>query len=198
MIAFIQNSFSCLAKADPEYKSLTKKAIVTAASAAVAICTPWETTRIVGSTILTGMGYGMANELIASWGRSQHISDSFHLRNRPIQGLHPNLNAIINAMVDYWSVSAIAGMVFACIARAPLPILGLKVRAAQITPSLVKGAFLITLLVQVIFQVAQKYYPINKQKTCGIQQAASYGFVKLGGIFLGTAILAARVGLVKL
>lgn len=200
MIRCMQNVID---KAAPEYKALAKKAITATTLAIGALCTPWETTRIIGTTILTGIGYGVTNELIASWGCSQHfssghISDPSHLRSRPIQGLNSFLNAIISGMVDYWSISALAGVIFAFIARAPLPIFRLQIRTAQITSSLAKCAALITLLVQTITRAIQKYYNINKQKTCNMQHAASYSSLTLVSIFLGTAILATRVGLIKL
>ncbi|MGL5626416.1 MAG: hypothetical protein ACRDDW_02715 [Candidatus Rhabdochlamydia sp.] len=183
-----------------EHKPFIYKAATATALAAGSLCTPWESVRIIGSTILTGVSYGIANEKISSWGCSQHffkdhISDHSNLRNRPIQGLNPNLNAIISGMLDYWSIASIFGMVLAAVARAPL--CGLKIKATQITPYLVIGVTLVTLVIQVAMRIIQTHCNAKKQTKqfiCSTQHGLSYGFFVTGHILLAVAVLVARIG----
>lgn len=188
-----------------EHKPFIYKAATATALAAGSLCTPWESVRIIGSTVLTGVSYGIANEKISSWGCSQHffkdhISDSANLRNRPIQGLNSNLNAIISGMLDYWSIASIFGMVLAVVARAPLRI-GLKIKATQITPYLAIGSALVTLVIQVVTRIIQTHCNANKQTKqiiCSTQHATSYGFFITGHILLAVAVLIARIGRFRL
>jgi len=178
----------------PEHKTLFYKAATTTVLAAGSLYTPWETTKIIASTILTGIGYGIVNDLISSWGCSKHfdkghISDRSHLRNQPIQGLRSSLNAIVCGMFDYWRVSSIAGIVFAAAARAPLPIFKVKIKAAQITPYLLIGSVLITFVAQLSNRILKRYV----KKTCDIHHATSYGILVTGNILLTTAILITRI-----
>lgn len=203
---FMITSFrDCISRIDiaPEHKPLLYKASAATALAAGALYTPWETTKIIGSTVLAGIGYGIANDMIASWGCSnhfdkKHISDSSNLRSHPIQGLHASLNAVISGMFDYWRVSAIAGAVFAVIARAPLSIFKVKIQATQITPYLAIEATLATLVIQISTRILQKHHDTPKKTACSIQHAASYGTLALGNILLATAILTTRVGWFRL
>lgn len=179
----------------PEHKTLFYKAATTTVLAAGSLYTPWETTKIIGSTILTGIGYGIANDLFSCWRCSKHfdndhITDRSHLRDRPIQGLHPVFNAAVCGMFGYWRVSSIAGTVFAAAARAPLPIFKVKIKAAQITPYLIIGSVLITFVTQLGNRILKKYV----KKTCDIHHATSYGILVTGNILLTTAILTTRIG----
>ncbi|MGL5263406.1 MAG: hypothetical protein ACRDAI_02350 [Candidatus Rhabdochlamydia sp.] len=184
-----------------EHKPFIYKAATATALAAGSLCTPWESVRIIGSTILTGVSYGIVNEKISSWGCSQHffenhISDRSNLRNRPIQGLNSNLNAIVSGMLNYWSIASIFGMVLAAVARAPLRI-DLKIKATQITPYLVIGATLVTLVIQVATRIIQTHCNTKKQTKqfiCSTQHGLSYGFFVTGHILLAVAVLVARIG----
>ncbi|PWU16174.1 MAG: hypothetical protein C5B45_01035 [Chlamydiae bacterium] len=185
----------------PEHKFLFYKATTTTILAAGSLYTPWETTKIIGSTILTGIGYGVVNELISSLDCSKHfdkkhISDSSHLRNQPIQGLHSSLNAVVSGMFDYWSVSSISGIILAVVARASLPILKVKINATQIIPYLVIGSSIVTLIVQIGNRILRKYS--DNAIACNIQHAVSYGILVTGNIVLTTAILTTRIGLFRL
>lgn len=178
----------------PEHMSLFYKAATTTVLAIGSLYTPWETTKIIGSTILTGIGYGIANDLISSWGCSKHfdkghISDLSHLRNQPIQGLHSSLNAIVCGMFDYWRISSIAGIAFAAAARTP--VLKIKIKAIQITPYFVIGSFVITLIAQLSNRILKKY----TKNSCNTQHAVSYGALVTNNILLATAILATRTGI---
>lgn len=179
----------------PEHKPLFYKASAATALAAGSLYTPWETTKIIGSTVLAGIGYGIANDMISSWGCSKHfdkdhISDPSHLRNQPIQGLHSSLNAVISGMFDYWRVSSIAGIILAIAARAPLSIFKVKIKATQITPYSVIGSILVTLVVQIGARVFKKY----SKAACNFQHAASYGILVPGNMLLTAAILTTRIG----
>jgi len=180
---------------NPEHKSLFYKAATTTVLAAGSLYTPWETTRIIGSTILTGIGYGVTNERISSWGCSKHfnkdhISDPSHLRNQPIQDLHSSLNAVVSGMFDYWRVSSISGIILATAARAPLSIFKVKIKATQITPYSVIGSILVTLVVQIGARVFKKY----SKAACNFQHAASHGILVTGNMLLTAAILTTRIG----
>lgn len=190
-----------ISRIPPEHKPLIYKAAATTTLAIGSLCAPWEMVRIMGSTILAGVGYGIANERISSWSCSQHffknhISDSDNLRNRPIQGLNPNLNAIISGMLDYWSIASIFGVVVAAVARAPL--CGLKLKATQITPYLIVGSTLVTLVIQVSMRIIQTHCNTNKQTTCCMQHATSHFFFMTGHILLAVAVFAARIGRIRL
>lgn len=179
----------------PEHKSLFYKAATTTVLAIGSLYTPWETTKIIGSTILAELNYGIANDLFSSWGCSQHfdnnhITDCSNLRDRPIQSLPPIFNAAVCGMFDYWRVSSIAGIVFAAAARAPLPIFKVKIKAVQIIPYLIIGSVLITFVTQLGNRILKKYV----KKTCDIHHATSYGILVTGNILLTTAILTTRIG----
>ncbi len=181
----------------PEHKSLFCKAATTTALAAGSLYTPWETTKIIGLTILTGIGYGITNDLISSWDCSRHfdkkhISDSSHLRKQPIRGLQSSLKAVVRWVFDYWRVSSIAGIILAVVDRASLTIIKVKINATQITPYLVIGSSVVTLIVQIGNRILRKYS--DNTVACNIQHAASYGILVTGNIFLTTAILATRIG----
>lgn len=179
-----------------EHKSLFCKAGTTMVLAVGSVYTPWETTKIIGSTILTGVGYGIANELISSWGCSKHfdkdhISNPSYLRNRPIQGLHTSLNIVASGMFDYWHVSSVVGIILAIASRAPLSVFKEKIQATQIIPYLVMGSAVITLVIQISNQILKKY----SKAACNIQHGASYGILATGNMLLTAAILTTRLGL---
>ncbi|VHO01905.1 hypothetical protein [Candidatus Rhabdochlamydia sp. T3358] len=180
----------------PEHKSLFYKAATTTALAAGSLYTPWEATKTIGSTTLIGIGYGIVNELISSWccselNKKSTFSNLKHnSKHLPIQDLHPSLNAIVRGMFDYWRVSSIAGITLALAARAPL--FKVKIQAVQITPYLVIGSILVTLVVQIGNRILRKYDNII---ACNIQHAASYGILVTGNMLLTAAILTTRIGL---
>lgn len=163
-----------------------------------------ETVRIIGSTILLGVSYGIANEKISSWGCPQHffsdhISDSSNLRNRPIQGLNPTLNAILSGMLDYWSIASIFGMFLAAVSRAPLRV-DLKIKATQIIPYLVAGSAVVTLVTQVATRIIYRNTPKQGQQKiiCNMQHATNHLFFVMGHVLLAVAVFAARIGRIRL
>lgn len=85
-----------------------------------AVFAPWEAVKIVGLTVLTGVSYGIANDMFAcrdciEYFTVGHRYDGKELRNRPLKTLNPNLNAIAWGMIATWHVCAIAGSVLALI-----------------------------------------------------------------------------------
>lgn len=204
MIAFVRDTIFHIKTASSDYKSSAKKAVIATILSAGAVYTPWEATRIIGITVLTGVGYGIANEMISSYGcpqhfSVQHISDSCNLRNRPIQNLHPSFNAIISGMLDYWRISAITGTAFSIIARVPCILSPVRrITFSQLTPYLTIGIATTTLVIQVSTRIIQKHYNISQKITCCNQHAISYGILATESILLGVALVVARVGLIKL
>lgn len=202
-------------KITPEHKVLFYKAATTTGLSIGALCTPWETTKIIGLTILTGMGYGVTNDLISSYNCSEHfkkghIFDSSNLRNQPIKGLPSTLNAVVCGMFDYWHVSSIAGIVLAAAARTPLPVCSVKIQATQIAPYLAIGAAFITAIIQIKaqcskaknkadFTIAQRraqfHFKKRNREICNTQYAASYAMLVIGNALLTIALLITRIGL---
>jgi len=84
---------------NPRYKLLVHVAATATLSAVGAVLAPWEAVRIIGLTMLTGMGYGIANDMVAcrdciEYFTVGHRYDGIALRNRPLLTLNPTLNAI--------------------------------------------------------------------------------------------------------
>jgi hypothetical protein len=79
-----------------------------------AVLAPWEAVRIIGLTVLTGVGYGIANDMVAcrdciEYFTVGHIYDGTAFRNRALKTLDPNLNAIAWGAIATWHVCAIGG-----------------------------------------------------------------------------------------
>lgn len=202
---------------NPRYRPLVYSACVATGVAVGAVFAPWEAVKIVGLTVLLGVSYGIANDLIAcrdciEYFTVGHHYDGTELRNRPIKTLNPNLNAIVWGMVATWPVCAIAGSILALMARAPVPGLVLKISAVQLAPYLVIGAALTIIFAHVVSRSAQKkmaanphekYFgvPLNLQagwEACNIRNSTGYAAVGILGIALSIAIIAARIGLIGL
>lgn len=203
MITFVKDTIFHIKAANSDYKIAAKKAIIATLLSAGAVHAPWEATRIIGLTVLAGIGYGIANEMISSYSCSQHfavqhITDRSTLRNHPIENLHPSLNAMISGMLDYWRISAITGIVFSIIARIPCTLFpARKITFSQLTPYLAIGIATTTLVMQISSRVIQKHYDINQRIICRNRHAISYGILATGNILLGIALITARVGLIK-
>jgi hypothetical protein len=182
--------------------------------AVAALLTPWEAVRIIGTTVLTGVSYGIANDMIAcrdciEYFTVGHLYDGQNLRFRPLNTLDPNLNAIAWGAIATWHVCAIAGAFFALIARVPFLGLPLKITAAQLAPYLAIGAALALLVSHVMARVAQvemaanPYYkyegvPLGLQagwEACNTRNAIGYSSIGIGGTILSVAMIAARAGL---
>ncbi len=179
-----------------------------------AVLAPWEAARIIGMTVLTGVGYGIANDLVAchdciEYFTLGHFYDGQRLENRPLNTLDPILNAIVWGAMATWHVCAIAGAFFAILARTPFPGLVLKITAVQLAPYLAIGAALTLLVSHVISRSAQqemeeqpwpKYdgVPMRFQsgwEACNVRNSTGYAALGLGGLVLTVAMIAVRAGL---
>jgi hypothetical protein len=202
---------------NPEYKLIVKTAAIATGLAAGAVLAPWEAVRIIGLTVLTGVGYGIANDMVAcrdciEYFTIGHHYDGKELRNRPLKTLDPTLNALAWGAIATWHVCAIAGTFLAIIARAPVPGLIVKITAAQLAPYLAIGATVTLFTAHILSRSAQKEMakhpyekyagvPLNLQagwEACNIRNSAGYSALGSVGRVLAVAMIAARVGLIVL
>lgn len=193
-------------------------AAMTATSlAAAALLAPIEAIRIIGMTVLTGVGYGIANDMIGcrdciEYFTLGHFYDELNLENRPLNTLNPTLNAFAWGMIASWRVSLIAGAALALIARLSFFGLPLKITAVQLAPYLFIGAALIIILAHVLSRWAAskmaeephlKYpgVPLDLQagwEACVVRNTTGYAALGIGSTILSIAIIAARMGLIPL
>lgn len=217
MTSVSQTSNSCFDIINPQYKPLVYTAATATGLAIGAVLAPWEAVRIIGLTVLIGVGYGIANDMVAcrdciEYFTVGHRYDGTELRNRPLKTLNPTLNAIAWGAIATWHVCAIAGSILAFIARAPIPGLVVKITAAQLAPYLAIGAAVTILVAHILSRSAQKemaanpdnkYWgvPLNLQagwEACNIRNSAGYSAIGLGGLALSVAMVAARIGFIGL
>lgn len=200
------------------YKPLVfTAAAATGAAAAAALYGPGEAVRIIGTMVLTGVGYGVANDLLAcrdciEYFTVGHIWDGREFRHRLVQSLNPNLNALVWGAVATWHVSALAGVMFATLARMPLFGTCCKITARQLAPWLAVGAGVAFVVAHVVSKRAYDdlaakgrcYYsrvPKELQPSwhrCNVRNSAGYASIALGGLVLDVVILAARYGLIRM
>ncbi len=210
-----------------KYNPLVYSAIAATSLAAIGICIPFEPIKIISMTVLTSVGYGIANDMIAcrdciEYFTVGHFYDERNLRYRPINSLNPNLNAVVWGMIATWHVACIAGVFLAILARIPLPKITKKVTASQLAPSLLIGAAVTLVIshitsrsaqnamIQTIEQANQgsaphpmKYFdvPTNLQarwEACNVRNTTGYAALALGGIAFSIAIIATRLGFIQL
>ena len=196
------------------YRPLVHVAAAATGLAIAAVIAPWEAVRIVGMTVLTGVGYGVANDMVAcrdciEYFTVGHFYDEQNLRYRPLNTLNPSLNALAWGAIATWHVCAIAGAFFALLARTPLPGLALKITAVQLAPYLAIGAAVALLVSHVRSRMAQKemadnphhkYFgvPLELQsgwEACNTRNMTGYASIGIGGAILSIAMIAARAGL---
>ena len=199
---------------NPRYQALVNFAVGATGTAIAAVLAPWEAVRIIGMTVLTGVSYGIANDMVAcrdciEYFTVGHFYDGKKLQNRPLNTLNPNLNALAWGMIATFHVCAIAGAFFALLARAPLPGLDIKITSAQLAPCLAIGAATALLVSHIGSRIAQKKMdanphekylgvPLNLQsgwEACNIRNSMGYTFIAVGGTTLSVAMIAARAGL---
>ena len=210
----VTQTTSTLPLVNQRYRPLINAAAAATGLAVAAVIAPWEAVRIVGMTVLTGVGYGVANDMVAcrdciEYFTVGHFYDKQSLRYRPLNTLNPILNALAWGAIATWHVCAIAGAFFAFVARTPLPGLALKITAVQLAPYLVIGAAVALLVSHVRSRMAQKemannpYYkyfgvPLKLQsgwEACNIRNMTGYASIGIGGTILSIAMIAARAGL---
>lgn len=196
------------------YQPLVYTAAAATGLAITAVLAPWEAVKIIGMTVLTGVGYGIANDMIAccdciEYFTVGHFYDGKNLNSRPLNTLNPTLNALAWGAIATWHVCAIAGTFFALLARTPLPGLALKITAIQLAPYLAIGAAIALLVSHVRSRMAQKEMADNPQhkyrdvplelqsswEACNIRNMIGYASIGIGGSILSIAMIAARAGL---
>jgi len=196
------------------YRPLVHTAAAATGLAVAAVLSPWEAIRIIGMTVLTGVSYGIANDMVAcrdciEYFTVGHFYDGKRLTHRPLNTLNPNLNAIAWGAIATWHVCAIAGAFFAVFARAAQPGLVLKITAIQLSPFLAIGAAVALLVSHVRSRTAQKEMAANPYEkffgvplklqagweACHVRNSTGYAAIGIGGIILSIAIIAARAGL---
>lgn len=146
---------------NPQYKNMVYLAAGVVVLSALALTVPVQAINIIGLMTLTGVGYGIANDMFAcrdciEYFTVGHFYDGRNLRNRPILTLNPNLNAVVWGTIATWWAAAAAGAVFAFLARVPFWGLPFKITAIQLAPWLVIGAALTILIAHSISRAAQK------------------------------------------
>lgn len=212
MTPHISNLLSRIDIVTPKYKPLVFTAIGATTLAGLALRSPWEPIKIIGLTVLTGTAYGITNNMIACRDCIEYFTignfyDGRSLKNRPIQSLNPNLNAIFWGMIATWHVCLIAGIALSIIARVPLPGITLKITAKQIAPYLAMAATLALTIAHIVSRKAQKIMqdapcldykdvPLDFQagwKACKIRNLTGYDALALGSIVLSVGILAVRI-----
>ena len=207
-------SQSALPLINQRYQSSVYRAAAATGLAITAVLAPWEVGKIIGMTVLTGVGYGIANDMVAcrdciEYFTVGHFYDGKNLNSRPLNTLNPTLNALAWGAIATWHVCAIAGTFFALLARTPFPGLALKITAVQLAPYLAIGAAIVLLVSHVRSRMAQKamtdnphhkYWgvPIELQsgwEACNIRNMTGYASLGIGGSILSIAMIAARAGL---
>jgi hypothetical protein len=198
---------------NPMYKPLVQASMIAAGCAIGSLLTPWEGIRIIGTTMLTGISYGIINDMIAcrdciEYFTVGHFFDGTRLANRPLLSLNPNLNALAWGTIATWHVCALAGTFFSLLARVPLPRIVTKISARKLFPYLSISAAASLIFSHIKSRLAQKamqshpYFkyavPLRLQagwETCNIRNTAGYTMIVKGGLILSIGILAARIAL---
>lgn len=198
------------------YQPVVYTALIATGSAVLGTFAPYESIKIISATMLTSIAYGVANDMIAcrdciEYFTIGHQYDAQRLRNRPLNTLNPNLNALAWGSIATWHVGCIAGIFFAAVARIPFPKLSDKISMAQLVPSLVLVATLTLIVSHVVSRRAQRamrespYYkyaavPMELQsgwEACNMRNAIGYLGLALGGGVFTVSIVAARAGLMN-
>lgn len=201
-----------------KYRPMVATAVAaTAIAAAATFAGPFEAIRIIGMTVLTGVSYATANDMVAcrdcpEYFTVGHFDDGQNLENRLIRTLNPTANALVWGPVASWHVSALAGTVLAIAAR--LPIFAITVSASSLAPILITGATITFAIAHfaarraqaelesanrfgirpMIYQgVRQEYQP--GWHACNTRNTKGYMAIGLGGAVLAVGIVVTRVAL---
>ena len=216
MSSMVQNNSSYFTIVNPKYKLPVYTAAAATGLAIGAVLAPWESIRIIGLTILTGVSYKIANDMIAyrdciEYFTVGHKYDGTELRKRPLKTLNPSLNAIAWGIAT-WPAWGIAGSFWALISRMPFPGLSVKITTSQLTPYLLSGAAITVVAAHILSRSAQKKMaekpqlkypevPLDFQarwEACNVRNLTGSNVIKIGGIALSVTILVARIGLITL
>ena len=202
-----------LPQINPQYKLLVGIAAAASGLAIAATAAPWEPVRIVGTTMITGIAYGILNDLIACRQCIQYFTvGHVYGGNFLFSTFNPNWNALAWGAISTWWAAAIAGVSFALSARMPFPWLVHKVSRAQLVPYLLKGAGLAFGVSHINSYLARREkentllhpgdpppsIPLKIQSAwAGCKTLNETGYLTLGllGVALTVGIIAARAGL---
>ncbi|MCH9616784.1 MAG: hypothetical protein SP4CHLAM5_02030 [Chlamydiia bacterium] len=203
---------------NPLHKAKLNYAMAGVGASVLAVLSPFESAKIIGATVLTGVGYGIANDMFACRDCIEYFTVGHHydgekLRGRLLFTLDPNWNALAWGAFATWHVCTIAGIVLAFISRTPFRGLKSKITAKTLAPKLVVGALLLIVKSHFAARAAQKAYE-NKGKryffwgvpeefqsrwnACHVRNLTGYLGLAVGGVALSVAIIASRAGLYKL
>jgi hypothetical protein len=133
---------------NPMYRQEMRLAAVTTALAIGGLFAPWETTRIMGLSVLTGVAYGIAHNVVASRECPEYfafvnVAAKFDDYRRPLKTFKPIPNAVVWALHETWRISVIAGGFLALISHMPLRSFPIKVTAKQLAPCMLIGSIMI-------------------------------------------------------
>ena len=214
MISSVKSQYSLV---NPRYKAAVQLGVGAAGAAITAIFAPSEAARIIGTTVLTGVSYGIASDLIAcrdciEYFTVGHFYDGKELRSRPINTLDPNLNAFVWGVIATWHVCTVAGAIFALLARAPFSGMAIKIVSAQLTPYLAISAVLTLFISHIGSRVAQRKMianpyrkfngvPLNLQsgwEACHVRNTMGYASIGVSSVILSVMIIAARTGFIEI
>ncbi|MDB2614198.1 hypothetical protein N9Y92_03450 [Chlamydiales bacterium] len=190
----------------------------TALAALATYTAPTEAVRIIGMTVLTGVSYATANDMIAcrdcpEYFTVGHFDDGQNLENRPIRTLNPTANALVWGPLASWHVSLIAGTVLSLAAR--LPIFSATVSANSLAPLLVTGAAVTFCIAHFAARKAESqrlgsftvlgmnvglYRGVRKEwqhgwHACNTRNTVGYVAIGLGGAALAAGTIATRIAL---
>jgi hypothetical protein len=198
---------------NPTYSYLVHTAFAATALAILAVCNPhWETIRLIGMTVLTGVSYGIVNDMIAcrdciEYFTVGYVYDGRNLKNRLLNTLNPTLNALVWGAVATWYPSFIAGIYLGLLTKMPFPGSIVKISAKRLAPYLAFSAQLALVISHIASRLAQSSMPLNYVKyegvpvelqssweACNIRNMLGYRLLMMGSCILAIAIIAARKG----
>lgn len=197
---------------NPRYAGYVYTAMAATGAAVAAVFSRFEAVKIIGLTVLTGVSYGIANDMIACRDCIEYFTVGHEYWDpRLLFTKDPNLNALAWGMAATWDVCAIAGVILAGVARVPFSNFSSTITARQLAPYMAIGAALIMLVAHVLSRDAQaemiknpksKYRVPDKMQAgweaCKIRNSIGYIGLALGGPVLVVAMIAGRAGLIKL
>ncbi len=197
---FLKNSLLM----NPKYQGMLGAAAAATAVATASACSSWEPAKIMGTTVLTGIMYGIVNDMIAcrrciEYFTVGHFYDGRNLEHRPILTLDPNLNAIVWGTVATWWACAPAGAILATLSRVPL--FGAPpVATKHLRPALASIAAATLYLSHIRPRPNIHYWNVPEAlqagwNDCNTRNETGYACIAFGSILLSVGIVATRIGL---
>ncbi len=208
----------------PNYRSEVALSIATTVAAGCALFSRYETAKIIGLTVLTAVGYGVLNNMVAC----RHCSEYFIVEDEPskkdpmtarlVRSLSPSVNALIWA-VWWWQRSCYFGACFAAAARIPFSKSVYQISARQLAPYMAACAavtFVIANLkarnAQIALQdeidvgdlmISQKHPGVHKTlqaawEACTVRTHMNRTGGYVASIVLIIGMVVSRLGLIKL